>query len=288
MGRIDDATSIAEAHPDMILTCFGDLMRLPGGRGSFLDSRARGADIRVVYSPLDALRLAVENPDRHVMFYAIGFETTAPSTALTLQRAKADGVTNFSVFCNHVTIIPAIKAILDSPDLRLDAFIGPGHVSTMIGNRADIDRRRRQQWREDWSEPGGDRDECLASGSTAWRSTPPATAAIPCGPDSSPKRAPTTCPMNSSPDTPDTVDPVHTVAASWTSTTVRRTASNEPPSNGAGGRRDGPWERRMARIVEMRVSRFEGFGCLYGCELCEGSSEGWSSAGIEDRRVARC
>ena len=69
------------------------------------------------------------------MFYAIGFETTAPSTALTLQRAKADGVTNFSVFCNHVTIIPAIKAILDSPDLRLDAFIGPGHVSTVIGNR---------------------------------------------------------------------------------------------------------------------------------------------------------
>jgi hydrogenase expression/formation protein HypD len=135
MGRIDDATAIAEAHPEMILTCFGDLMRVPGGRGSFLDARARGADIRVVYSPLDALRLAVDNPDRHVMFYAIGFETTAPSTALTLQRAKADGVTNFSVFCNHVTIIPAIKAILDSPDLRLDAFIGPGHVSTVIGNR---------------------------------------------------------------------------------------------------------------------------------------------------------
>jgi len=135
MGRIDDATAIAEAHPEMILTCFGDLMRVPGGRGSFLDARARGADIRVVYSPLDALRLAVDNPDRHVMFYAIGFETTAPSTALTLQRAKADGVGNFSVFCNHVTIIPAIKAILDSPDLRLDAFIGPGHVSTVIGNR---------------------------------------------------------------------------------------------------------------------------------------------------------
>jgi len=135
MGRIDDATAIAEAHPEMILTCFGDLMRVPGGRGSFLDARARGADIRVVYSPLDALRLAVDNPDRHVMFYAIGFETTAPSTALTLQRAKADGVRNFSVFCNHVTIIPAIKAILDSPDLRLDAFIGPGHVSTVIGNR---------------------------------------------------------------------------------------------------------------------------------------------------------
>lgn len=135
MGRIDDATSVAEANPDVILTCFGDLMRVPGGRGSFLDARARGADIRVVYSPLDALRLAIDNPDRHVMFYAIGFETTAPSTAITLQRAKAERVGNFSVFCNHVTIIPAIKAILDSPDLRLDAFIGPGHVSTVIGNR---------------------------------------------------------------------------------------------------------------------------------------------------------
>lgn len=135
MGRIDDATVIAESNPDVILTCFGDLMRVPGGRGSFLDARARGADIRFVYSPLDALGLARRNPDRRVVFYAIGFETTAPSTAVTLQQARAEGVRNFSVFCNHVTIIPAIKAILDSPDLRLDAFIGPGHVSTVIGLR---------------------------------------------------------------------------------------------------------------------------------------------------------
>lgn len=111
------------------------MMRVPGGRGSFLDASARGADIRMVYSPLDALRIARENPDRQVVFYAIGFETTAPSTALTLRRAAAEGLRNFSVFCNHVTIIPAIKAILDSPDLRLDAFIGPGHVSTVIGCR---------------------------------------------------------------------------------------------------------------------------------------------------------
>ena len=89
----------------------------------------------MVYSPLDALRIARQNPDRQVVFYAIGFETTAPSTALTVLRAKAEGIENFSVFCNHVTIIPAIKAILDSPDLRLDAFIGPGHVSTVIGCR---------------------------------------------------------------------------------------------------------------------------------------------------------
>jgi hydrogenase expression/formation protein HypD len=92
-------------------------------------------DVRIVYSPSDALKLARANPDKHVMFFAIGFETTAPSTALTLARAKAEGIHNFSVFCNHVTIIPAIRAILDSPDMRIDAFIGPGHVSTVIGCR---------------------------------------------------------------------------------------------------------------------------------------------------------
>ena len=134
MGRVDDGIAIAR-RPDVILTCFGDMMRVPGGDGSFLDANAAGTDIRMVYSPLDALRIARQNPDKQVVFYAIGFETTAPSTALTVLRAKAEGITNFSVFCNHVTIIPAIKAILDSPDLRLDAFIGPGHVSTVIGCR---------------------------------------------------------------------------------------------------------------------------------------------------------
>ncbi len=134
MGRVDDGIAIA-GRDGVILTCFGDMMRVPGGNGSFLDANAAGADIRMVYSPLDALRIARQNPDRQVVFYAIGFETTAPSTALTVLRAKAEGITNFSVFCNHVTIIPAIKAILDSPDLRLDAFIGPGHVSTVIGCR---------------------------------------------------------------------------------------------------------------------------------------------------------
>jgi hydrogenase expression/formation protein HypD len=88
-----------------------------------------------VYSPLDALQLARTHPDRHVVFFAIGFETTAPSTALTIARAKALGVGNFSVLSNHVTIVPAIKAVLDSPDLQLDGFIGPGHVSTVIGCR---------------------------------------------------------------------------------------------------------------------------------------------------------
>lgn len=134
MGRVDDGIAIAR-DPKVIFTCFGDMMRVPGGNGSFLDAKAEGADIRFVYSPLDALKMAVANPDREVVFYAIGFETTAPSTALTLMRAKAEGVKNFSVMCNHVTIVPPLKALLESPDLRLDAFIGPGHVSTVVGCR---------------------------------------------------------------------------------------------------------------------------------------------------------
>jgi hydrogenase expression/formation protein HypD len=134
MGRIDDAIAIARTD-GVIFTTFGDMMRVPGSNGSLLDAKAAGADVRFVYSPLDALKLARQNPERQVVFYAIGFETTAPSTAITLLRAHAEGIKNFSVFCNHVTIIPAIKAILDSPDLRLDGFIGPGHVSMVIGMR---------------------------------------------------------------------------------------------------------------------------------------------------------
>jgi hydrogenase expression/formation protein HypD len=134
MGRIDDGLSMAR-DPNVIFTAFGDMMRVPGTHGSPLEHKARGMDVRIVYSPSDALKLAQNNPDRHVIFFAIGFETTAPSTALTLMRAKAKGIHNFSVFCNHVTIIPGIRAILDSPDMRIDAFIGPGHVSTVIGCR---------------------------------------------------------------------------------------------------------------------------------------------------------
>jgi hydrogenase expression/formation protein HypD len=134
MGRIDDGLSLA-GQPDFIFAAFGDMMRVPGTRGSPLEYKARGMDVRIVYSPADALKLARNHPEKHVMFFAIGFETTAPSTALTLMRAKAEGLTNFSVFCNHVTIIPAIRAILDSPDMRLDGFVGPGHVSTVIGCR---------------------------------------------------------------------------------------------------------------------------------------------------------
>ena len=105
MGRIDDGLSIAQ-QPDVIFAAFGDMMRVPGTQGSPLEHKARGMDVRIVYSPSDALKLARLNPDKHVMFFAIGFETTAPSTALTMMRAKAEGIRNFSVFCNHVTIIP--------------------------------------------------------------------------------------------------------------------------------------------------------------------------------------
>jgi hydrogenase expression/formation protein HypD len=134
MGRIDDGLSIAQ-DPNVIFTAFGDMMRVPGTHGSPLEHKARGMDVRIIYSPTDALKLAKKSPDRHVMFFAIGFETTAPSTALILKRAKELGLSNFSIFSNHVTIIPAIRAILDSPDMRIDAFIGPGHVSTVIGCR---------------------------------------------------------------------------------------------------------------------------------------------------------
>jgi hydrogenase expression/formation protein HypD len=134
MGRVDDA--IAIAHEDgVVFTCFGDMMRVPGSNGTLQEAKAAGADVRMVYSPLDALRIAKQHPEREVVFFAIGFETTAPSTALTLRRARAEGVENFSVFCNHVNIVPPLRALMDSPDLRLDGFLGPGHVSTVVGAR---------------------------------------------------------------------------------------------------------------------------------------------------------
>ena len=134
LGRVDDAISIAQ-QPDVIFTTFGDAMRVPGSKTSLLDAKADGADVRMVYSPLDALKIAHKNPDKHVVFLGLGFETTAPSTAMTVLQAAKEDVKNFSVFCNHITIIPALKAMLDSPDLQLSGFLGPGHVSTVIGTR---------------------------------------------------------------------------------------------------------------------------------------------------------
>ena len=134
MGRVDDGIAIAH-EPNVTFTCFGDMMRVPGSHGSLLEAKAEGADVRMVYSPLDALAIARDNPARDVVFFAIGFETTAPSTALTLKRARTEGVSNFSCLCNHVTIVPPLRALLESPDLRVDGFVGPGHVSSVVGAR---------------------------------------------------------------------------------------------------------------------------------------------------------
>jgi hydrogenase expression/formation protein HypD len=134
MGRIDDCVAIA-IERQVIFATFGDAVRVPGSRRSLLQAKADGADVRIVYSPMDALELARRHPDRDVVFFGLGFETTMPATALTILQAESEAIGNFSVFCNHITIVPTIKAILDSPDVRLDGFIGPGHVSMVIGTR---------------------------------------------------------------------------------------------------------------------------------------------------------
>ncbi|WP_346380131.1 hydrogenase formation protein HypD, partial [Acidithiobacillus sp.] len=123
MGRVDDCVTIAEC-PEVIFTTFGDAMRVPGSRKSLLQAKATGADVRMVYSPLDALAIARDNPDREVVFFGLGFETTMPATALTILAAERQRVANFSVFCNHITTLPTIKAILDSSDMELDGFLG--------------------------------------------------------------------------------------------------------------------------------------------------------------------
>lgn len=132
MSRVDECIAIAE-RPEVIFTTFGDAMRVPGTRGSLLQAKARGADIRMVYSPLDALELARRNPGREVVFFGLGFETTTPSTALSIQQAAREDLRNFSVFCNHITVPEPIRALLGDPDMMLDGFIGPGHVSMVIG-----------------------------------------------------------------------------------------------------------------------------------------------------------
>ncbi|MHB8188879.1 MAG: hydrogenase formation protein HypD [Ferrimicrobium sp.] len=134
IGKVDEALSLTN-DPNVILCAFGDVMRVPGSTVSPLEEKARGKDVRMVYSPLDALKIAIDNPDRHVVFFAIGFETTAPSTALTILQASQGKVENFSVFCNHVTVGPPIRSILESAELDLDGFVGPGHVSAVIGTK---------------------------------------------------------------------------------------------------------------------------------------------------------
>lgn len=139
--RLDDAVELAEKH-NVILCTYGDMMRVPGsGRRSLIRAKADGADIRMVYSTLDALHIARDNPGRQVVFFAIGFETTTPPTAVAIKLAQAEGLRNFSVFCNHVLTPAAIGHILDAPEFapggtgRIDGFLGPSHVSAVIGSQ---------------------------------------------------------------------------------------------------------------------------------------------------------
>src|SRR3989338_2426107 len=140
-GRVENAIQLAQTQ-GLILCCYGDLLRVPAADGmSLLKAKARGADVRMVYSSADAVNIAQENPQRQVVFFAIGFETTTPPTAVAIRQAQALDLKNFSVFCNHVLTPSAISHILQSPEIRqlgvlaLDGFIGPAHVSTGIGSR---------------------------------------------------------------------------------------------------------------------------------------------------------
>ena len=132
LEMIDRAQAIA-SRPDVIFCSFGDMLRVPGSRGDLLQLKSQGADIRVVYSPLDAVKIAATNPERKVVFFAIGFETTAPPNAMAVWLARKQGLTNFSVLVSHVLVPPMITAILQAPDNRVQAFLGPGHVCTVMG-----------------------------------------------------------------------------------------------------------------------------------------------------------
>jgi hydrogenase expression/formation protein HypD len=132
LEQIDKALVLAE-RPDVIFTSFGDMLRVPGSDCDLQQVRARGGTVRVVYSPLDALQLAIRTPDKHVVFFAVGFETTAPANAMAVWRARELGVKNFSVLVSHVTVPPAMTALLSAPDNRVQGFLAAGHVCTVMG-----------------------------------------------------------------------------------------------------------------------------------------------------------
>jgi hydrogenase expression/formation protein HypD len=132
LEQIDRAVHLA-ARPDVIFTSFGDMLRVPGSDCDLLQVKARGGAVRIVYSPLDAVSLAIRNPDKQVVFFAVGFETTAPANAMAVWRAAQLGVRNFSVLVSHVTVPPAMLAILDAPDSRVQGFLAAGHVCTVMG-----------------------------------------------------------------------------------------------------------------------------------------------------------
>ena len=134
LEMIDKAHAIA-SRPEVIFTSFGDMLRVPGSRGDLLTLKGRGADVRVVYSPLDAVRIARDNPGKKVVFFGVGFETTAPANAMALHQAKRQGVKNFSMLVSHVLVPPAMASILQAPDNRVQGFLGPGHVCAIMGYR---------------------------------------------------------------------------------------------------------------------------------------------------------
>ncbi|MGH9891221.1 MAG: hydrogenase formation protein HypD, partial [bacterium] len=132
--QIDKAHAIAR-RPGVMFTSFGDMLRVPGSHTDLLRLKSQGADVRIVYAPIDAVRLAQEHPEREVVFFAVGFETTAPANALAVDRARALGVENFSMLVSQVLVPPAIAAVLQSPGVRVRGFLGPGHVCTVMGYR---------------------------------------------------------------------------------------------------------------------------------------------------------
>jgi hydrogenase expression/formation protein HypD len=134
LEMIDKAHAIA-CRQDVIFTSFGDMLRVPGSECDLLVLKSRGADVRVVYSPIDALKIARDNPDKKVVFFAIGFETTAPGNAMAVWQARKQGIKNFSVLVSHVLVPPAIASLLQSPLNRVQGFLGPGHVCTVMGYR---------------------------------------------------------------------------------------------------------------------------------------------------------
>ena len=131
---VDRAIEIA-GRPDTIFVSYGDMLRVPGSRSDLFQAKARGGDVRIAYTPLEALKIARANPEKRVVFFAIGFETTAPANAMTVWKARQEGLKNFSVLVSHVLAPPAVRAILESPDNRVQAFIAPGHVCTIMGYR---------------------------------------------------------------------------------------------------------------------------------------------------------
>ncbi|WP_179475509.1 hydrogenase formation protein HypD [Mycolicibacterium vinylchloridicum] len=132
LEMIDRALEIA-ARDDVIFCSFGDMLRVPGSRHDLFSVRARGGDVRIVYSPLDATRIAADNPDKQVVFFGVGFETTAPANAMSVLHAQRLGLTNFSVLISHVLVPPAMTAILSSPTNRVEGFLAAGHVCTVMG-----------------------------------------------------------------------------------------------------------------------------------------------------------